>query len=282
MFGYVTANSDELKIKDYNFYRSCYCGLCRTLKKRHGLIAPLTLSYDMTFLALLLSALYETPYSSGSCRCIVHPAKKHPTNINKWSEYAADMTILLAYYNMLDDWQDDKDVTHLAAAKALEKAYEKVAKLYPRQAEAVKQYIAKTAESEKRGDTDLDLVSGFTGECLGELFTVEDDIWKDSLYKVGFYLGKFIYLMDAVDDLEKDKKKGRYNPLIKLSSRKDFDAYIENTLIMMMAECSKSFELLPIVQYTDILRNILYSGVWAKYAMIKKKNEQKGAKKDDF
>ena len=282
MFGYVTANSDELKIKDYNFYRSCYCGLCRTLKKRHGLIAPLTLSYDMTFVVLLLSALYETPFESGSTLCIVHPTKKHPTSVNRWSDYAADMTILLAYHNLMDDWQDDKDVSHLAAAKALEKAYNKISAQYPRQANAVKIYMSKTAESEKRKDTDLDLVSGFTGEVLGELFTIEDDVWKEALYKTGFYLGKFIYLMDAVDDLEKDKKKGAYNPLIELSARKDFDAYIENTLIMMMAECSKSFELLPIVQYTDILRNILYSGVWAKYSIIKRKNDQKGVKKDDF
>lgn len=281
MFGYVTAHHEELKIKDYNLYRSCYCGLCRTLKARHGIFAPLTLSYDMTFVVLLLSALYEDPFQEGSSRCIVHPAKKHPTRINKWSEYAADMTVLLAYHNMMDDWQDDKDLSHLAAAKALEHAYKKVSARYPRQAAAVRDYLKKTAESEKRGDTDLDLVSGFTGECLGILFAVEDDIWKEPLYKTGFFLGKFIYLMDAVDDLEQDIKKGNYNPLIELSQRKDFEAYIENTLIMMMAECSKNFELLPIVQYTDILRNILYSGVWSKYSMIKNKKE-KGAKRDDL
>jgi len=282
MFGYVTANSEELKIKDYNFYRSCYCGLCRSLKARHGLVAPLTLSYDMTFAVLLLSALYEDPFETSSCRCIVHPAKKHPTRINKWTDYAADMTILLAYHNLMDDWVDDKDISHLAFAKTLESSYKKVAKQYPIQAQAIKKYMKCTAESEKRGDTDLDLVSGFTGEFLGTLFAVEDDIWKDSLYKTGFYLGKFIYLMDAVDDLEKDKKKGSYNPLLYRSTKKDFDAYIENTLVMMMAECSKNFELLPIVQYTDILRNILYSGVWTKYALIKNKKDQKGAKKNDL
>ena len=282
MFGYVTANSEELKIKDYNFYRSCYCGLCRTLKKRHGLIAPLTLSYDMTFVVLLLSALYEDPFNQSSCRCIVHPAKKHPTCINKWSDYAADMTVLLAYHNMIDDWYDEKNAGHLALAKTLEKSYKKVVALYPKQAEAVVQFTQKTGECEKRGDTNLDLVSGFTGEFLGTILAVEDDIWHEPLYKTGFYLGKFIYLMDAVDDLEKDKKKGNYNPLISLSERKDFDAYIQNTLIMMMAECSKSFELLPIVQYTDILRNILYSGVWSKYSMIRTKQEQKGKEKHDF
>jgi len=282
MFGYVTANSEELKIKDYNFYRSCYCGLCRTLKKRHGIIAPLALSYDMTFVVLLLSALYEDPFQQSNCRCIVHPAKKHPTRINKWSEYAADMTVLLAYHNMMDDWQDEKNAGHLALAKALESSYKKVAAMYPVQAEAVAAYMKKTAESEERGDTNLDIVSGFTGEFLGTMFAVNEDIWKDALYKTGFYLGKFIYLMDAVDDLEKDKKKGNYNPLKDLASRKDFDAYIQNTLIMMMAECSKNFELLPIVQYTDILRNILYSGVWSKYSIIRAKQEKKGTNKDDF
>ena len=91
--------------------------------------------------------------------------------------------------------------------------------------------------------------------------------------------------MDAFDDLEKDQKKQNYNPLIGLSKRKDFEAYIENTLVMMMAECSKNFELLPILQYTDILRNILYSGVWTKYAVIKKKRDQKdqkGTESNDF
>lgn len=278
MFGYVTANSEELKIKDYNFYRSCYCGLCRTLKERHGLLAPLTLSYDMTFTVLLLSALYEDPFETSSSRCIVHPAKKHLTRTNKWTEYAADMTILLAYHNLMDDWIDEHDLTHLAFAKTLSHAYKKVEQQYPHQTQAVKDFITNTSEAEKRGDTDLDLVSGFTGEFLGTLFAVEEDFWKDTLYKTGFYLGKFIYLMDAVDDLEKDRKKGTYNPLLALSEKKDFEAYIENTLLMMMAECSKNFELLPIIQYTDILRNILYSGVWTKYALIKNKKEQKGAK----
>lgn len=282
MFGYVTANSDELKIKDYNFYRSCYCGLCRTLKERHGLLAPLTLSYDMTFMVVLLTALYEDPFDAGASRCIVHPAKKHPTRMNKWTDYAADMTILLAYHNLMDDWHDDRDVSHLAFAKTLAHAYKKVEKEYPRQTAAIKDYIAKTREAETRGDTDLDLVSGYTGEFLGTIFAVEDDIWKEPLYRTGFYLGKFIYLMDAVDDLEKDKKKGSYNPLSTLSEKKDFEAYIENTLLMMMAECSKNFELLPIIQYTDILRNILYSGVWTKYAMIKNKKDQKGAKQHDI
>ncbi len=276
MFGYVVTNNEELKIKDYNFYRSCYCGLCRTLKSRHGAIAPMTLSYDMTFVVILLSALYEDPFKESSSRCIMHPAKKHKTRINKWTEYAADMTVLMAYHNMIDDWEDEKKASHLAVAKALKKSYKKIVSIYPKQAKAIKEFMTNTKECEVAGDTDLDRISGYTGAFLGTIFASEDDIWQDSLYKIGFYLGKFIYLMDAFDDLEKDQKKKNYNPLIELSKRRDFDAYIENTLIMMMAECSKNFELLPILQYTDILRNILYSGVWTKFNILKKKKEQKG------
>ncbi|MCI5700639.1 MAG: DUF5685 family protein [Lachnospiraceae bacterium] len=282
MFGYVTVNKEELKIKDFNFYQSCYCGLCRTLKKRHGIVAPLTLSYDMTFVVLLLSALYEDSFQAGTAHCIVHPAKNHTTRQNKWSDYAADMTILMAYHNLKDDWQDEKKVNRLALASILKKQYKKVARLYPQQKKAIEEYMKQTAESEAKKDYDLDRVSGYTGELLGTLIAKEDDIWHDILYRVGFYLGKFIYLMDAFDDLDIDRKKNNFNILLPLSNKKDFEAYIENTLIMMMAECSKNFELLPILQYTDILRNILYSGVWSKYALIKKKKEQKGIKSDDF
>lgn len=81
--------------------------------------------------------------------------------------------------------------------------------------------------------------------------------------------------MDAYDDLEKDQRKGNYNPLISLSKKRDFEAFIENTLVMMMAECSKNFELLPILQHTEILRNILYSGVWTKFNIIQKQKEEK-------
>lgn len=285
MFGYVTVNSEELKIKDYNFYRSCYCGLCRTLKSRHGIVAPLTLSYDMTFVVILLSGLYEDPFRVGSTRCVVHPSKKHTTRQNKWTEYAADMTILLAYHNMMDDWEDDKNVGGLAMAKVLKRQYQKVADLYPEQAKAVIEYMEKNARSEREKDYDVDRVSGYTGEVLGKIFAKEDDVWHEALYKTGFYLGKFIYLMDAYDDLETDKKKSNFNLLLPVSNKRDFEAYVENTLAMMMAECSKSFELLPILQYTDILRNILYSGVWSKYALVlqkKEMKEQKGKNSDDF
>ena len=125
------------------------------------------------------------------------------------------------------------------------------------------------SEGEKKGITDLDYMAGNFGKIMGELFVYRDDEWKDVLYRTGFFLGKFIYLMDAYEDLEEDRKKGAYNPLLPLADRSDFDAWCGQILTMMMSECARSFEVLPIVQDADILRNILYAGVWNRFEQVK-------------
>ena len=135
------------------------------------------------------------------------------------------------------------------------------------------------AQTEERREYDLDKVAGVTGNMLAELLVFEESVWSDEFRKLGFYLGKFIYLLDAFEDLEKDLKKGAYNPWQPSKDRKDFEALVENTLMMMISECAKSFERLPIVQDVDILRNIIYSGVWQKYEEVREKREKKGEEK---
>ena len=136
---------------------------------------------------------------------------------------------------------------------------------------------------EKRKESNLDLVSGLTGEMLGEVFCWKEDVWKDELKTLGFYMGKFIYLMDAYEDFEKDKKKNAYNPLnyMETDGNQDFETICKLLLTSMMSECARSFERLPILLHADILRNILYSGVWSKYEYLqlkKKKLEEKQKK----
>ena len=130
------------------------------------------------------------------------------------------------------------------------------------------------AAAEDAGEYDLDRIAGFTGNLTAEVFVMQEDEWVDELRDIGFYLGKFIYLLDAYDDLEKDLKKGEYNPWTPSMKRRDFEALVENTLMMMMSESAKAFEKLPIVQDVDILRNIIYSGVWLKFEAAKKKREE--------
>ncbi len=275
MFGYVTINKNELKLKDYQRYRSFYCGLCHSLRVRYGLKGQLLLPNDMTFVDLLLNGLYERPLETKEERCVVHPLKKQTVVFNELTDYCADMGLLLAYYKMLDDVKDEGSLKARAYAKSIEKPVKQLAGKYPRQRNAVEQYVSRLSRYEENHTDDLDLVSGVTGEALGEILVYnEHDLWADELRRVGFFLGKYIYLLDAYEDLEKDTKADRYNPWTPYMNRDDFDALAENTLTMMMAECAKAFEQLPIVQDADILRNILYSGVWTKFREIQQKRNE--------
>ena len=113
MFGYVVLNKPEIKFKDFDLYRSFYCGLCRELKEKYGISGQISLTYDMTFVVILLSALYEPDTQKGTTRCIIHPVRKQTVRRNEVTEYAADMNVLLTYYKCRDDWEDEKKVTAL-------------------------------------------------------------------------------------------------------------------------------------------------------------------------
>lgn len=276
MFGYVIVNKPEMKIREFDMYQSYYCGLCKSLQDRYGRRGQLTLSYDMTFLALLLSSLYEPDTESGYRKCIAHPVNKHLYRKNQFTEYAADMNILLSYEKCLDDWNDDHSKKKKAAAFFLKKCNRRVAIDYPEKISKILASMEKIHQCEKANSENIDEVSGYFGEIMGEIFVYQQDQWEEYLHTMGFYLGKFIYLMDAYEDLERDLKDGNYNPMKHLYQRNDFEKQAEKILVMMMAECSKAFERLPIVENVEILRNILYCGVWNRYEVIcQKRKEQK-------
>jgi len=274
MFGYVLVDKPELKIREFDVYQSWYCGLCRTLKERSGFFGQMTLTYDMTFLILLLHGLYEPEERCGECRCIAHPTKKHCTRTDEFSEYAADMNLLLMYYKCMDDWNDNKKVTRLGYAKALKGKCRKIEQRYPEKAQAIAATLAKLSQLEVENCRDLDRVSGCFGQLMGEIMACKQDLWEKDLRELGFYLGKYIYLLDAYEDLEKDKEAGSFNPLIDLSETDGFEEQIFAILEMMMAETALRFERLPILENEQILRNILYSGVWSRCDIAKEKRKE--------
>lgn len=269
MFGYVTVNKPELKIKDYNRYRGYYCGLCKVLKERHGRIGQITLTYDMTFLVILLTSLYETKTEVMEERCLAHPTKKHLVLTNVITEYAADMNIALTYHNLLDDWKDEKSVKGLAGSKLFAHKYKRIEEKYPRQCQVIEETLKKLQEFESNHSQQVDEVAGCFGELMGELFLYQKDEWEDTLRKIGFYLGKFIYLMDAYEDVEKDIKNNSYNPLIEQSKQEGFEDASQQMLVMMLAECSNQMEKLPLIVDVELLRNIIYAGVWTKYDKLR-------------
>lgn len=274
MFGYVTVCEPELKVKDLKKYRAYYCGLCRTLKEDYGFMGQMTLTYDMTFAVILLSSLYETTTKHEEHRCKVHPAKRQHMLQNEITSYAAAMNVLLAYYHMEDDWQDDRKVSSLMTKSLIQGKAKKTIEKYPRQSEIIRKSLKELGECENENSMDIDRAAGCFGRLMAELFVWKEDIWEKTLRKMGFYLGKFIYLMDAYEDLPEDRKKNRYNPLKELAKRPDYEAQMEQILRMMIAESTVRFEQLPCLVDVDILRNILYDGVWNHYNKIQMKKRE--------
>lgn len=277
MFGYVTICEPELKVKDLKKYRAYYCGLCRVLREDYGFMGQMTLTYDMTFAVILLTSLYESETKTELHRCKVHPVKKQMMLRNEITSYAAAMNVLLAYYHMEDDWQDEKKVSSLMTKSMIRGRAEKIIQKYPRQSQAIQVCLKELNRYEKEQSTDIDRTAGCFGRLMEELFVYREDIWADSLRRMGFFMGKFIYIMDAYEDLPEDMKKGRYNPLEGLYGQEDYEERMQQILRMMIAESTAEFEKLPCLVDVDILRNILYDGVWNRYNTIqmKKSEEQK-------
>lgn len=277
MFGYIYVNQKDLSEESKKQYQAYYCGLCQVLKKSSGVKGQILLNYDMTFLIILLTGLYELQNREKMFVCPLHPGKKKLAYINEASVYASDMNVLLSYYNLVDDWEDDHSLPKYMISQMLKKDYRRIVRKYPRQAQAVETYVRHLDMLERKKEDNIDAISGLTGEMLGEIFAWKDDIWAEELHCLGFYMGKFIYLMDAYEDLEKDARKNEYNPFMKLAKQnhRDFETISKLILTSMMSECAKSFERLPILLHADIIRNILYSGVWSKYEYLQEKKKKR-------
>lgn len=268
MFGYIVVNQPELRIREFDVYHSYYCGLCRVLKKKYGRVGQMTLSYDMTFVLMLLSGLYEPETICGKSRCMMHPGKKHEYRYNELTEYVADMNMLLTEYKCMDDWKDDKKHLRLLLARMLKRRTGESRKKYARKLEQISDAMEELSRAEEQGVTDLDRMAGGFGRVMALIVAWRKDEWESSLQRLGFYLGKFVYLLDAYEDIEEDLKKGRYNPLKERYEEPDFEQSCRDILTMMMSACCREFEQLPILDNVDILRNILYSGVWSRYEMV--------------
>ena len=278
MFGYVIANNEAMSQEEQQRYKSVYCGLCRTLGKRHGAIARMTLTYDMTFLILVLGSLYEPEAEKGCERCLLHPLKEHDYHLSEITDYAADMNLALFYLKLLDDWHDDRNFLSLLQSLVFKKRYLKILKLYPRQCGVIQSRMKALTELEVSKEADPDACAQVFGELMAEIFIWQEDRWSQSLRAMASSLGEFIYIMDAVIDLEKDIKKRRFNPLIGFLDSDCGVCHYEEILTMLIGDCTIEFEKLPLVEDVSIMRNILYSGVWAKYELHKAKKAKKTGK----
>jgi len=276
LLGVMMVRKDELKFREYDRYRGYYCGLCRAIGQRCSSACRMALSFEMTFLAMLHTSLYEPETSAEKHRCLFHPVTKQLMLSNEAIDYAADLSALVSYYDLLDGWEDERRVDRLAASRVLKSAAKRAGERLPRQKEAVERYVRALHEVEKRNDQNLDAAANLTGEMLAELYVMREDVYAKDLRELGFYLGKFIYLCDSYEDIERDIKKKNYNPLIERGRDEAFAGHCEQMLSDMMARAAMAFERLPLLEDAEIMRNILYSGVWLRFEHA---TEQRKAKK---
>ena len=275
MLGVMTVRQPELRFREFDRYRGVYCGLCRAIGKRCGAVCRMALSFEMTFMAMLLTSLYEPDTAQDMRRCPLHPIKKRLMLSNEAIDYCADMSALTAYYDLRDGWEDERKVSHLAASGLLKSAAQRAGEKWPAQRDAIISYVEKLHAVEAANEQNLDTAANLTGEMFAELLLMKKDVYERDLRELGFYLGRFIYLCDCYEDVERDVKKNNYNPLTARSGEEGFAASCEEMLSLIMAQAARAFERLPLIEDAEIMRNILYSGVWMRFEQATERRKAK-------
>lgn len=268
MFGFVVADAGALSEDEKERYRAVYCGLCLALRDRYGQLSRACLTYDLTFFVLLCNSLHEPAETQGASHCVMHPtpAAPRPWARSAWTDYAADLSVALAYHKVLDDVADDGDLKARAAERLLAGAYEQARTRIPEQCAEIERTMAAIRAIEQGGAADdPDAAAHEFGRMLGRLFARDQGFWTAAMEELGCGLGRFIYLMDAAVDFTDDAASGSYNPFVALGS--DSEA-MRATLALAAADAAAPYERLPLVQDTHLMDAILYSGVWAQFNKV--------------
>ena len=264
MFGFIVADRATLDEQALQRYRAAYCGLCAEIRRRYGLLRGMTLTYDLVLLPLLLGAVYGPQETAEKAVCPLHPLRGRETWRSVYTEYAADLNVILVYYKCLDDRKDDHDLLHGALAYTLEGCRQEIERRWPRQCRAIRECLEQISAIEADALPAPDAAAHWFGVLMGELFWLQEDGYAETLRQLGYFLGKFVYLMDADMDLRDDLRKGRYNPLA-FTSGTDHRPILEQ----LIGDATAQLEKLPLHRDEALLKNILYSGVWVRWQQKK-------------
>lgn len=289
MFGYVTPCISELKVKDYEKFKAYYCGLCRSIKHNIGNIPRIALNYDMTFLAILLDSLSDKKLGYEIKKCLVHPIKKKVILEDTPAlEYASFYNITLSCYKFLDDINDDHSIKNRFLYGAFKIYLNKLPETFNPSVNYIKNSLYNLSRIENSNEcSSFDSIchpfSDLTAFVLSN-YTSEN---RENLYWLGYNLGKWIYIIDAVDDLEKDMKNNRFNPLNACFNSKnlDYDQFypqIKDRADFILGTCASQcmgfFNKLPIAKNEELLYNILQYGLLEKMDKVFERGVYKNEK----
>lgn len=291
MFGYVTPLKAELKVKDFMRFKCYYCGLCCHIKRDFGNIPRMSLNYDMTFLGILLDGLIPDELEVGKHRCILHPTEKKTIVVNNNAlAYAAAMNISLSYYKFLDDVYDDKNFKSKLLSTILSPYTKKFSSSIFETNNKIKECLNNLSILENNMsfssiDEICDPFSKLVGIILRDYpYELIDDCeeLRTTLYNFGYSIGKWIYLIDALDDLKSDMESKKFNPIIFLYNKESlsYDKFIQSakkriefTILNCGYSCKENLDKLNLNRNKDILYNIIELGLMDKYINVSKNPE---------
>lgn len=289
MFGYVTPYKPELKIKDYELFKAYYCGLCHSIKELYGNIPRMSLNYDMTFLAILLSGLDEQKDDFIPFKCGIHPFKKRARILNcKALIYSAHMNVALTYYKYIDDKNDDKTLKSYIGSTVFNKYLNKYMSTYNELYLDIFYHLKELDNLEcDLSVLSIDELSHNFNIIIAKImsFYSSDSYEKEVLYDLGYNLGKWIYILDALDDLKKDMDTKKFNALNFLYNKynKSYEEFFlqikeksEFLLISCSSQCVLSLNKLNLKKNKELIYNVIEFGL-----MDKMQNVLKGAEIND-
>lgn len=276
MFGYITTVESELKVREAMRYRSWYCGLCRCMRRRYGVLSTLFLQYDCAFLALLFSAELKEQGQEKPCRCLhrCHDPRRRYQAETPALRLCAGVNVMLAYYKCLDDWKDERSLLKGMALLLMRGAVRKAGREQPQVKELTQAYFESQRRAEAAGAS-LDEAADPTGQFLRSLTELLpfDPQGKPALDWLLYNLGRWIYLMDAWDDREKDQKKGLFNPYLQADYTQEQAAF---GLYASLEEAKKAFDLLSPAQDGGIMENVLMLGCAARTRQVLRNGQEVG------
>lgn len=268
MFGYLTVYKPELKFKEFEMYKAVYCSLCKRLKKNYGLLSSLALNYECTFLAMLSMGLVEECPHFKKCRCTVNPFKKCNKCVggDEGLDFSAAATVILAYYKLCDEIQDNgfwKKLILYPIKSILKRKFKKASKNYPDIKEIAANYSREQAEIENTSCSNIDAAANPTAKMLESMLSLLSDN-NEQLARFGYCIGRWIYLMDAYDDVLDDIKKKNYNIFLKKFDNdniNDLSSYAYGVLNFTLGEAVEAFEKINIRHFKPIFLNIIRDGM---------------------
>ncbi len=268
MFGYVNADKPNMLIKDYAVYRAYYCGLCKSIGRKNPPLMRFTINYDITFLTMLAHNYNKVEPKFKKALCIAHPIGK-PFSVvvnDSVQECVVDINTILGYYKAYDDIADRGNLKHRIAKWYIKGKYKRAVKKYPELDKALQDCFKELYELEKSGSKDLDATAKTSGDMLVAVAKACCPNYDDLLVTLADNLGRWIYLIDAYDDLLKDVKKGNYNPLKvdgELTDKvlDDIQKVVREKLYFYLENIKRAYDKMDITITEGPLSNVVYVGL---------------------